>query len=191
MIRPDKLFTIDPQRTVANHESHYVLLCFRGFRHGADKVERTLRAGKLAHKEKDNAVARQAPLLAQLQSTQLQPPALAFHQVNVNHVRYKKYTLWARPVMLEIFVRPRTRRKAGVETWNKLPVRQQLRQPDRATAIKVQMRVSTNKHLHPRSPCSPDCLPGTLVIPTIHQDSIVGALPNNFADFRSIKSAKA
>src|SRR5581483_1818536 len=145
---------------------------------------------EFSHKQKHDTVAAQAPFLTQ--PRRLHPDSLSFcfYPCHVNDVRNKECSFWPRSIMFKILASPCAWRQACVESRNKAPIGKQLRQPYRAAAMEMQMRIPAHKHFDAPLPRSPDRLPRALVVPAIHQHGIVAAVSNNPADLWCIEAPK-
>ena len=92
--------------------------------------------------------------------------------------------------MLEILARPSTRRETCVKPRHKTPICQPLAQPERTAPVGVEVRISANHYLRSGLPGRPDRLPRALIIPAIHEDSVVSLIPNDFPDLRRIETCE-
>src|SRR5712692_2826763 len=101
---------------------------------------------------------------------------------------YKKDTFRSCTIVEEILSRPLTGCETGVETRNKVWVRERFGEPHRNATQGVQVRIASN--LHFRLPAGPDCLPRALVMPTVNQYRVVLPAANDAFNLRGIEPGK-
>lgn len=93
--------------------------------------------------------------------------------------------------MQEILARPFAYRQARIESGDKTAIEQRFGHLLRNATRSVQVRVAPHQNLDSRSPTGPNCLPGTLVMPTIDQHRIVLTATNDVLNLRRIKPGKS
>src|ERR1019366_9391697 len=93
-------------------------------------------------------------------------------------VRHQKNALRASTIMQKVLPRPLAGRQAGIKPWNE-------------TSICEGFDNSPHHAFHLRFPTGPNCLPSTLVMPTVNQHRVVLPAANDVRDLLCIEPGKS
>src|SRR5258708_6772175 len=92
--------------------------------------------------------------------------------------------------MQKVLPRPLAGSQTSIKPRNEPPIRERFDSSLRDASRSVQVRITPHHDFHFRFPASPDSLPRALVMPAVHQHSVVFVPSNDFLNLRRIEPAK-
>ena len=107
----------------------------------------------------------------------------------IDGVRHKKNPFRGGAIVQEVFSGPLSDRQTGVKSWNETSIGKRFESSLGHAARRVQMGVASDHDFDFRPPTSPDRLPRTSVMPTIHQHRVVFVPLNDPLNFRRVEPA--